>query len=416
MNPPRFQTKTIEEVIDTLIDYRGKTPEKAPSGVKLITAKVIKGGRIQDDNHEFIAEEDYEGWMRRGLPRQWDILLTTEAPLGEVAQLRTTERVALAQRVILLRGNPKVIDQGYFFQTVKSPFVQSELAARATGTTVLGIKQSELRQVRIPLFPLPTQRNIAAILSAYDDLIENNTRRIQLLERMAQALYREWFVHFRYPGHAKVKRVASPLGPIPQGWQMSEFSSVAEIARAGINPAQYPDEKFWHYSIPAFDAGCMPLLEPGDTILSNKFLLETDCVLLSKLNPRIPRVWLPRLEPTYRAIASTEFLALIPRSGFTLPYVFSLCCSDEFRGAFVGRALGTSTSHQRVKPDDLFQLRVVLPTPGTVAMFTEQVEPMLALVHNLRRKVVNLRRCRDLLLPKLISGALDVSKLDLEAA
>lgn len=257
------------------------------------------------------------------------------------------------------------------------------------------------------------QARISALLSAYDDLIENNTRRIQLLERMAQALYREWFVHFRFPGHAQVKRVASPLGPIPQGWESGSFSDIAEIARSGINPSQYPDEKFWHYSIPAFDAGCMPLLEPGDSILSNKFLLETDCVLLSKLNPRIPRVWLPRLEPTHRAIASTEFLALLPRSGFTLPYVFCLCCSDEFRGAFVGRALGTSTSHQRVKPDDLFQLPVVLPTPGTVAMFTEQVEPMLALVHNLRRKIVTLRRTRDLLLPKLMSGALDVSKLDI---
>ncbi len=271
---------------------------------------------------------------------------------------------------------------------------------------------------RVPaLVALPQiQETITAFLSAYDDLIENNTRRIQILERMAQALYREWFVNFRFPGHAKVKRVASPLGPIPQGWQSGSFSDIAEIARSGINPAQYPDEQFWHYSIPAFDAGRMPLLEQGDTILSNKFLLEVDCVLLSKLNPRIPRIWLPRLDAAHRAVASTEFLALIPRSGFALPYVFSMCCSDELRGAFVGRALGTSTSHQRVKPDDLFQLPVVLPTPGTVAEFTEQVEPMLALAHNLRLKNATLRRTRDLLLPKLISGALDVSKLDIEAA
>src|SRR5690606_38458517 len=108
-----------------------KTPEKTSCGVKLVTAKVIKGGRILDENHEFIAEETYTSWMRRGLPKQWDILITTEAPLGEVAQLRTREKVALAQRVILLRGNAKLIDQGFLFQALKSPFVQAELSARA---------------------------------------------------------------------------------------------------------------------------------------------------------------------------------------------------------------------------------------------------------------------------------------------
>src|ERR1039457_4011198 len=135
-----FPTKTIEAVTLDLIDYRGKTPTKTADGVKLITAKVVKDGFIQDGEHEYIAEEDYDTWMRRGLPKRWDILITTEAPLGEVAQLRTRERIALAQRVILLRGNPSLIDQQYYFQALKSPFVQGELAKRATGTTVLGIK------------------------------------------------------------------------------------------------------------------------------------------------------------------------------------------------------------------------------------------------------------------------------------
>lgn len=147
MNVP---TKTIRQITDTLIDYRGKTPTKTASGTKLITAKVIKDGFIVEGNHEYIATHEYNSWMRRGLPKQWDILLTTEAPLGEVAQLRTPERVALAQRVILLRGNPSVIDQNFYFHALKSPFVQAGLRARSTGTTVLGIKQAELWNVEIP--------------------------------------------------------------------------------------------------------------------------------------------------------------------------------------------------------------------------------------------------------------------------
>ena len=220
-------TKTIEEVTETLIDYRGKTPPKTSCGVKLITAKIIKDGFVQNNNLEYISEETYGTWMRRGMPKQWDILITTEAPLGEVAQLRTTEKIALAQRVILLRGNPRVINQQYYFQALKSSFVQAGLQMRATGTTVAGIKQSELRQVEIPLPPLPTQRKIAAVLSAYDDLIENNTRRIEILEEMARAIYREWFVEFRFPGHDGVKMVESELGLIPQGWEVKSFGEVS---------------------------------------------------------------------------------------------------------------------------------------------------------------------------------------------
>jgi type I restriction enzyme S subunit len=154
MNQPPFEAKTIEEVTDTLIDYRGKTPPKTEEGVRLVTAKVIKQGRILDDPAEYIADDYYDTWMRRGLPKQWDLLITTEAPLGEVALLRTSQKVALAQRVILLRGKKGVIDQRYYFYALQSDFAQGELLSRATGTTVLGIKQSELRQVRIPYYPL----------------------------------------------------------------------------------------------------------------------------------------------------------------------------------------------------------------------------------------------------------------------
>ena len=220
-------TRTIEEVTETLIDYRGKTPPKTSSGVKLITAKIIKDGFVQNSNLEYISEETYETWMRRGIPKQWDILITTEAPLGEVAQLRTTEKIALAQRVILLRGNPQVIDQQYYFQALKSSFVQAGLQMRSTGTTVAGIKQSELRQVEIPLPSLPDQRKIAAVLSAYGDLIENNTRRIKILEEMASTIYREWFVEFRFLGHEQVEMVESELGLIPQGWEVKKLGEMA---------------------------------------------------------------------------------------------------------------------------------------------------------------------------------------------
>jgi hypothetical protein len=156
--PSQFTARTIEEVVECLIDYRGKTPPKTGSGVRLITAKVIKGGQILDEPAEFIAADFYDEWMRRGLPQDLDVLITTEAPLGEVALLRLREPVALAQRVILLRANKNIVDPRFLFHALQGEFTQAELRARSSGTTVLGIKQSELRQVRVMLPALRVQR------------------------------------------------------------------------------------------------------------------------------------------------------------------------------------------------------------------------------------------------------------------
>ena len=407
-------TKTIEEVTETLIDYRGKTPPKTDCGVKLITAKIIKDGFVQNNNLEYISEKTYETWMRRGVPKQWDILITTEAPLGEVAQLRTTEKIALAQRVILLRGNPQIIDQQYYFQALKSSFVQAGLQMRATGTTVAGIKQSELRQVKIPCYPLPTQRKIAAALSAYDDLIENNTRRIKILEEMASTIYREWFVEFRFPGHEGVEMVESELGLIPQGWKVVKISDIVDLSRKGIIPSKFPQEIFAHFSIPAFDNGCMPAFDSGNTIKSNKYLVTENCVLVSKLNPNIPRVWFPFLDSIHHAVASTEFLILTPNPPVDCVFLFNLCRSTEFSGKLAVRALGTSRSHQRVSPTDFLSLLVLIPTKSLLNAFHERVSPMIHICNTLRLKNTNLRQARDLLLPRLISGKIDVSELDID--
>jgi restriction endonuclease S subunit len=208
---------SLEKCMATVIDYRGKTPRKTSSGVPLITAKVVKGGRIETPD-EFIAEEDYANWMRRGIPVRGDVVVTTEAPLGEVAQLGN-ERVALAQRLICLRGKPGVLDNDFLKFLMQSERVQEQLHARATGTTVLGIKQSELRKVVLPLPPISEQRAIAQILSTLDGKIELNRRMNETLEAMARTLFKSWFVDFdpacakaegRNPRSAQWPRRADP--------------------------------------------------------------------------------------------------------------------------------------------------------------------------------------------------------------
>ena len=386
-----FTTKTIEEVTETLIDYRGKTPKKTKSGIKLITAKVIKGGTIIDGNHEYIAENNYEIWMRRGLPKQWDILITTEAPLGEVAQLRSSERVALAQRVILLRGKQETIDQGYFFQAMKSPFVQAELKARATGTTVLGIKQSELRMIRIPYFPLPTQRKIAAILSAYDDLIENNMRRIKILEEMAQALYREWFVKFRFPGHEKVKMAESELGMVPEGWEVGTLKDALILQRGFDLPTKKREEG----NIPIYAA-------TGVVGTHNEAKVKGPCVVTGRSGSIGTVIY---VDEDFWPLNTTLWVKEFRRA--TPIYAYYLLKRLELSSFNSGAAVPT------LNRNDIHGLFVILPSYELLECFNQYIIPIFSENKILNEKNANLRRTRDMLLPKLISGNLNVELLDI---
>ena len=282
----------------------------------------------------------------------------------------------------------------------------------AGGGTFPNLTKDTIRNFAIP-YP-ESRRKIAAVLSAYDDLIENNTRRIKILEDMAATIYRQWFVEFRFPGHENVPMVESELGLIPRKWEILKFSGIVELLRKGVVPSKFPEEIFAHFSIPAFDNGCMPSFDSGDIIRSNKYLVTENCVLVSKLNPHIPRVWLPFLNTIHRAIASTEFLILKPKLPVDCVYLFNFCRSTDFSGKFAVRALGTSHSHQRVSPSDFLGLPVLIPTESLLNSFHEMANPMLNICDNLRLKNTNLRQTRDLLLPKLISGQLDVSELDID--
>ena len=227
----------LEEWMESIIDYRGKTPEKTTSGIPLITAKVIKGGRIETPD-EFIAPEAYDEWMRRGIPKAGDVVITTEAPLGEVAQL-PKGKVALAQRVITLSGKKNAVDNTYLKYLLLSRSFQEDLQALATGTTVVGIKQSALRKIKLSFPDLSRQKAIAHILGTLDDKIELNRKTNETLEAMAKALFKSWFVDFD-PVRAKAEGRPtglpdeisdlfpdsfedSELGEIPSGWMTASL-------------------------------------------------------------------------------------------------------------------------------------------------------------------------------------------------
>jgi type I restriction enzyme S subunit len=323
-----WTTERLEDCLETLIDYRGKSPTKALSGIPVLSAKVVKTSGLVRPIEQTIAVDYYAKWMTRGLPHPGDIVMTTEAPMGEVIQLDAeTAQFALGQRIVCLRGKRGKIDNTFLRYLLISSEQQKLLASYATGTTVLGISQKALRSVPISYPTYSEQVQLGELLSAFDDKIELNRRMNETLETSAQALFRDWFVDFG-PTRAKAEGRPAYLAPdlwslfpgqlgvdgVPEGWSVYALGDLADQHTRSIDPAKSGDAVFEHYSLPAFDNGASPSLDRGDEIKSNKTLVPAGAVLLSKLNPEISRVWMPTLAKDAKQVASTEFLTFVPKA------------------------------------------------------------------------------------------------------
>jgi type I restriction enzyme, S subunit len=399
------ETLSIEDATERLIDYRGKTPPKVAYGVRLVTAKVIKDGRILDDPAEYIAADFYDEWMRRGLPQAGDVLVTTEAPLGEVAILGRS-KVALAQRVILLRARSERVLPRFLYYALQSEFAQAELRRRATGTTVAGIKQSELRQARIPWFPLETQRRVIRALTAYDDLIENNLRRMQILEEMARILHREWFAALRAPRVADAGHVGLPVG-----WRRVPLREVVDVNPKVVVPRD-SEKPFVPMGCLSNDSMIIDGIESRGGNSGSKF--QNGDTLFARITPCLENgktafvQFLPDAESV--GFGSTEFIVLRSKA-LTPEFVYLMARSDEVRGPAI-KSMSGASGRQRVQEQCFDTMTVVQPPPDVLGWFTEIVRPMFQLVHQLHLQNVTLRRTRDLLLPRLMSGQLALADID----
>jgi len=239
------------------------------------------------------------------------------------------------------------------------------------------------------------QKAIASVVGSLDDKIELNRRMNETLEALAQSLFKSWFVD-------------ATQSALPKGWREGKVSDLATLSRDGLNPGEFPDETFDHYSLPAFDEDRTPKPERGDTIMSNKFIVPPNCVMVSKLNPRIPRIWLPDLRGQNRAVCSTEFLVATPKPGVSREFLYCLFINESFVNVFTTMVTGTSGSHQRVRPESLLNMDTPIPPASLIQKFTETVAPMLKRISQNINESRTLAALRDALLPKLLSGELRV--------
>ena len=245
------------------------------------------------------------------------------------------------------------------------------------------------------------------------------------LEATARAIFKSWFVDFdpvrakmdgRQPEGMDAETAAlfptafedSELGMIPKGWRVGQIGDLISIERESLKPNLYPEEQFDYYSIPAFDAGQSPLVELGKNIKSNKYLVFEKSILLSKLNPHIPRIWLPNPSLDYRSICSTEFIVALPKANIGQEYVYSLFTANFFLNDFKTLVTGTSGSHQRVKPEDLLSMQTLIPFNKVVSVFSNTIKTLYQKKSENLNQSRFLSTLRDTLLPKLMSGEIRV--------
>lgn len=444
----------LEEAMDAIIDYRGKTPTKTTSGIPLITAKIVKNGRIEP-TQEYIAEADYDSWMRRGIPQKGDVVLTTEAPLGEVAQLNG-DKIALAQRIITLRGKAGLLDSDFLKFLLQSNSVQHQLDGRASGTTVSGIKQSELRQILLSFPPLPEQKAIAHILGSLDDKIELNRRMNATLEGMAQALFKSWFVDFdpvidnalaagnpipdELADRAEVRRQAladgtanreaakpfpaafqktESMGWIPEGWKVKSIAEIAKKIGMGPFGSRITRDNFKDEGVPIIRGGNLTngfvdkdfvyLTEDKATELKSSNVFPDDIIFTHR--GTIGQVGIiPKTSkhPRYVVSQSQMFLR-INQEITSAAYAFNYFKSGSGMERLLGFASQVGVPAIARPTNSLKSLPILVPEQKAVEAFDVQNTSYTNRMNACDEQMETHFKLRDTLLPKLISGELYLS-------
>ena len=389
----------------------GDCQDKAGSGYYFISCKDVKDGWVDYLGARQITEADYRETHKRTKLQPNDILITNSGTIGRMALVPDrdeTYRTTFQKSVAIIKPNQNEVIPQWLYYCLRAN--KDALIAWAGGTAQKNLLLRDLRAFEIQLTPLSNQQKIAAILSAYDDLIENNTRRIRILEEMAQMIYREWFVSFRFPGHEKVRLVEAELGVIPEGWEVTDLGKLADFVR-GIEAGSRN-----YHETPAEER--VPFLRVGD--LSNRsshifidgyrakdrVLAKEDIAVTLDGSVGIVRIGL-------FGAYSSGIRKVLPRDRNVTGWAHLYCLlnSECIQSIIQAHARGTTIQHAGSAVD---HMRFALAPPSIITQFENCVAPVLKQVLTLSRQIDVLHKSRDLLLTRLISGEIDVENLDID--
>ena len=298
---------------------------------------------------------------------------------------------------------------------IKAWFDQANISGYITGAAQPKLSQDNLKRIEILLPPLPIQRKIATVLSAYDELIENNTRRIKILEEMAQAIYREWFVYYRFSGYENIRLVDtySELGIVPEGWEIVTVGDLYDTGSGGTPSRTVPDYYGGNIKwVKTRELNDRFIIQTEETITelglkkSSAKVFPTNTVIMAMYGATIGKLGILS-SPMSTNQACCAILQKKEPFGYSYAYLSLL----ENREKII--SLGMGAAQQNISQIVIRGYQMLKPNEEVVSEFNNIIEPLQELIRVLQNKNINLQASRDFLLPQLISGELDVSELDI---
>jgi type I restriction enzyme S subunit len=380
-------------------------------GIPLVMPKDIIEGRISTESVARISAEHVERLSRHKF-KVGDIVYGRRGDIGRQALIKTSE-VGWVCGTGCLRVSlgSEVLDPLFLHYYLRQVAVIRWISNQAVGATLPNLNTGILRSVPVTFPPIPEQKRIAGILSAYDELIENSQRRIKVLETMARNLYREWFVHFRYPGHENTPLIPSPLGDIPKGWEVKKLGDISEDMRRNVakgeleEPTPYVGLEHIPRRSLALDAW-----ETATELGSNKLEFKKGEVLFGKIRPYFHKVSVAPFD----GLCSADTIVIRARR----PEYYSIVVACVSSDAFVAEASATANGAKmpRANWDVLEKFLVVVPNVDVAERFSELLAAIISQQQKLVFQIQNLRKTRDLLLPRLLSGQIPLHTPTAEAA
>lgn len=398
----------LADICELIIDCEHKTAPTQAEGFPSIRTPNIGKGHFLLEGVNRVSEETYNLWTKRAVPRPGDLIMAREAPVGNVAIIPEGLRPCLGQRTLLIRPVEAKVDPLYLTYLLNGPIVQGAIHSKTNGATVAHLNMKDVRSLVLPeLPPLSEQKRIGKALEAYDELIENNQRRVRILEEMASRHYREWFINFRFPGFEERALAGRAL---QDDWHDTTLGDLASVITKGTTPTtlgkDFVDRGVAFVKVEAItEAGSilpskLAHIDSDTHALLGRSQLANQDILFS-IAGAIGRIALVsrRLLPAN----TNQALAIIRLSEPVLvPYILQVLRSSEFLNFSKGHIVQTAQAN--VSLSVLRAAPVVLPPRALLTTFGRMIQPMYDLVDALTNKIENLRRTRDLLLPRLLPG------------
>lgn len=410
--------KKMAEITRLVTDGKhGDCKNEAESGYYFLSSKDLKDGKLHYDRPRQITYSCFLETHRRTNLEPGDILLANcGASIGRVGIAQNDPKVyktTFQKSISVIKADNSVVNSKYlyYFLLCNSKLLISLGGGAAQPNLLIG----DIKKIGVPIPPFFVQSRIASILAAYDDLIENNARRIVILEEMARRIYEEWFVHFRFPGHEQAKMVESELGLVPEGWILCRLEDVC----SRITDGAHTSPKSTEFGKPM--ASVKDMTDWGINLSSCRFVAESDYEKLVKndCKPRLNDVLIAKdgsyLKHTFVVDEEIDLvilssIAILRPNGIFYPNQLALYLRlPQIKERMKGYVSGVAVP--RIILKDFRQFLILLPPQELQKRWADNCDSMLSLCRNLVRKNNNLRVTRDLLLPKLISGELDVSSL-----